>query len=145
MVQEDNVDRRKALVLDELLRLGVEEAVAAAKADAAIAEGFRNRLEADPQQAYSALRVPVLAVFGARDTQIWPIWSADALRSTFRSSGLTSCILVFDELNHLLQTAQTGMPDEYGTIEENVAAPVLAAVGDWIHHIPTVGPECPEP
>jgi len=36
------------------------------------------------------------------------------------------------ELNHLFQTAKTGLPSEYETIEETVSPRVLTLVTDWI-------------
>jgi hypothetical protein len=35
-------------------------------------------------------------------------------------------------LNHLLQTADTGLVNEYGLIGETVAPAALQVVGDWI-------------
>ena len=35
-------------------------------------------------------------------------------------------------LNHVLQTAKTGLPNEYATIEETVSPVALKTVGDWI-------------
>ena len=35
-------------------------------------------------------------------------------------------------LNHLFQTAKTGAPSEYGSIEETIAPAALDAIGEWI-------------
>lgn len=35
-------------------------------------------------------------------------------------------------LNHLFQTSQTGLPGEYGTIEETISPEVLTTIGDWV-------------
>ena len=35
-------------------------------------------------------------------------------------------------LNHLFQTAPTGAPTEYATIEETFAPAALQVIGDWI-------------
>jgi hypothetical protein len=35
-------------------------------------------------------------------------------------------------LNHLFQTASTGSPAEYGTIEETFAPAALQLITDWI-------------
>ncbi len=35
-------------------------------------------------------------------------------------------------LNHLFQTAPTGTPAEYATIEETMAPLALEVIGDWI-------------
>ncbi|MCK4537785.1 MAG: hypothetical protein KAV42_03200 [Candidatus Krumholzibacteria bacterium] len=41
-------------------------------------------------------------------------------------------VLVLDGLNHFFQTADTGSPVEYGTIEETIAPKVLDILSDWI-------------
>jgi hypothetical protein len=38
----------------------------------------------------------------------------------------------FPKLNHMFQTCRTGLPSEYGEIEETIAPAVLEYVGDWI-------------
>ena len=35
-------------------------------------------------------------------------------------------------LNHLFQTTKTGLPSEYGTIEETFAPAALNAVSEWV-------------
>jgi uncharacterized protein len=35
-------------------------------------------------------------------------------------------------LNHLLQTATTGAPSEYATIEETMAPVAMRTISDWI-------------
>jgi len=35
-------------------------------------------------------------------------------------------------LNHLFQTAQTGVPSEYARIEETISPVALKIIGDWI-------------
>ena len=35
-------------------------------------------------------------------------------------------------LNHLFQTAKTGAPNEYQTIEETFSPAALKVIGDWI-------------
>ena len=39
-------------------------------------------------------------------------------------------------LNHLLQTAKTGLPAEYGQIEETIAPAALDAITTWIREKP---------
>jgi hypothetical protein len=35
-------------------------------------------------------------------------------------------------LNHLFQTAKTGSPNEYGSIQETISPVALKKVGDWL-------------
>ncbi len=131
-VTEADEDRRTAQIRDILLAMGEDEESAAMRAGVASSEAFRSRLTVDPRTVYSALSIPTLAIFGAKDTQIRPVWSADALRNLTDPDGNAPCVLTFDALNHLLQTAGTGMPDEYALIEETIAVSALEAVADWV-------------
>jgi hypothetical protein len=38
----------------------------------------------------------------------------------------------FPKLNPMFQTCRTGLPSEYGEIEETIAPAVLEFVGEWI-------------
>ena len=53
----------------------------------------------------------------------------DALRET-GNGDVTSVRL--PGLNHLLQTAGTGLPNEHGMIEETMSPHVLDLIRDWI-------------
>jgi len=87
----------------------------------------------DPQPALQRLDVPVLGVFGARDTQIDAAKNAEALRSALDGGAApTSTVRVFDGLNHLLQPARTGRPSEYGRIETTVSPQALDLVTEWL-------------
>ena len=87
----------------------------------------------DPQPALQRLDVPVLGVFGARDTQIDAAKNAEALRSALDGGAApTSTVRVFDGLNHLLQPASTGRPSEYGRIETTVSPQALDLVTEWL-------------
>jgi hypothetical protein len=39
-------------------------------------------------------------------------------------------------LNHLFQDAGTGLPDEYGKIDETMSPIVLARIADFLEHQP---------
>jgi len=41
-------------------------------------------------------------------------------------------VVVLPGLNHLFQTARTGLLGEYAEIEETIAPAALAAIGDWL-------------
>jgi hypothetical protein len=41
-------------------------------------------------------------------------------------------IVVLPNLNHLMQTAGSGAPAEYGTLEESVAPEAIKTVVDWV-------------
>jgi hypothetical protein len=43
-----------------------------------------------------------------------------------------SKVEVLPGLNHLMQTAQTGSPLEFGSIKESISPLALQAIGDWV-------------
>lgn len=92
---------------------------------------YRYFLSYDPAPALRALKVPVLAVIGDKDTQVTVTQNAPALRAELAGNPKGSMV-VLPSLNHLLQTAQTGTVEEYGKIEETISPSALHVITDWI-------------
>jgi len=94
---------------------------------------FRTFLALDPRTFLSRVKVPVLAINGARDWQVPPSANLPEMRKALaHDHGVT--VLEMPGLNHLFQTAKTGSPTEYGEIEETMSPAVLTLVSDWIAH-----------
>jgi hypothetical protein len=89
-------------------------------------------LEYDPRTALSVATVPILAVWGSLDTQVDPALNAPELEQAVRAAGGTPTVTVFRGLNHLLQPAKTGSPEEYAEIETTIDPAALAAIVDWV-------------
>lgn len=89
-------------------------------------------LEYDPRSALLVTKVPVLAVWGSLDTQVDPALNAPELEKALQAAGGTPTLKVFPGLNHLLQPATTGSPDEYPEIETTIDPAALAAIVDWV-------------
>ena len=82
----------------------------------------------DPAPALAGLDVPLLAIYGGKDLQVPADQNAEALARIQPDAE----IVVLPGLNHLMQTAGTGLPGEYGTITETLAPEALSTVTDWI-------------
>lgn len=94
---------------------------------------YRHFLAYDPRPALRQVRCPVLAVTGEKDLQVPPKENLAAVAAALREAGNGEVTVVeLPGLNHLLQTAQTGLPTEYGKIEETIAPKALATIADWI-------------
>ena len=94
---------------------------------------LRAFLAYDPQPALRALDVPALAVFGENDLQVPPAQNAAPMRAALDASDSPAWdVVVMDDLNHLLQTSETGSPAEYVRIGETMSPAVLARVAEWI-------------
>jgi len=94
---------------------------------------FQYFLQYDPATALRKVTCPVLALNGAKDTQVLPKQNLPAIRQALEAAGNTH--FEIDELpglNHLFQTAQTGSPDEYAVIDETLSPSALNRIADWI-------------
>ncbi len=82
----------------------------------------------DPGPALAGLDVPLLALYGGKDVQVPADQSAPVL------SGLKpdAEVVVLPNLNHLMQPATTGLPNEYEAIEITIDPEALATVMNWV-------------
>jgi pimeloyl-ACP methyl ester carboxylesterase len=85
----------------------------------------------DPRPALAAVHCPVLAVGGSKDLQVPADTNLPGIKTALRANP-DATVVELPGLNHLLQTAQTGLVGEYAQIEETIAPVALATVGDWI-------------
>lgn len=87
----------------------------------------------DPKPTLSKVKCPVLAINGEKDLQVPPKENLSAIEEILKAGGNQSyTIKELPGLNHLFQTAQTGLPAEYVKIEETISPVALKIVGDWI-------------
>ena len=76
---------------------------------------------------------PVLALNGSLDLQVPADVNLRAIEQALRAGGNSDVTATTMEgLNHLFQTATTGLPTEYAAIEETIAPHALRLVSDWI-------------
>lgn len=94
---------------------------------------FRYFLRHDPATTLERVRVPVLAIVGAKDLQVLPGDNMPAIERALERGGNPDVELhVLPNLNHLFQHAETGAPGEYQQIEETFAPEALELVANWI-------------
>jgi len=75
----------------------------------------------------------VLAVGGERDLQVAAAENLREIERTVRTGGNADVTTVLlPNLNHLLQTSASGLPNEYATIEETISPAALTLVTDWL-------------
>ena len=99
----------------------------------ALAPAMRGLLRHDPRPALTLTRVPVLALNGERDVQVDAEQNLSAIRETLAAAGNDDVEThKLPGLNHLFQTAASGLPNEYGALEETMAPAVLDGIRDWI-------------
>ncbi|MBK7996760.1 MAG: alpha/beta fold hydrolase [Blastocatellia bacterium] len=98
-----------------------------------VSSWFRFFLEYDPRPTLKNVKCPVLAVNGEKDLQVPYQENLSEIEKALKEAKNKDFqIKSFPNLNHLFQTAKTGSPTEYGSIEETFAPVALKEVGDWI-------------
>lgn len=117
--------------------LGDVEAVAQERTmmqlEAVQSDWFQLFLNHDPAQDYQQIAVPVLALFGALDTQVDVEQNRPALEAALAEAGNDDVtVVVFEQANHLFQEAITGSPDEYLTLEMSFLPGFLETISEWI-------------
>ena len=94
---------------------------------------MRYFMKKDPAAILSKVKCPVLALGGKKDVHIPSSQNLKAIEEILRKAGNKHYKIVeFPNLNHLFQTANTGLPMEYPLIEETMAPVVLKTIADWI-------------
>ena len=91
-------------------------------------------LKIKPHDYWKKVTCPVYAINGSLDVQVDTKTNLVAIQNSLKSAKNKAFkIQTFEGLNHLFQTAKTGMPDEYDTIEETISPEVLKSMSGWIN------------
>jgi uncharacterized protein len=94
---------------------------------------FRYFIGTDPATFWKKVDCPVLALNGDKDLQVSANENLPAIEKALKSSGNNSVKTIkVAGVNHLFQHCTTGLPSEYGTIEETFSPDVLKIISDWI-------------
>ena len=129
--EKDPAVLEKALK-DKLAGEGLE-AQAGIEIKALTSPWFRYFMAYDPATALRKVTCPVLAINGEKDMQVPPKQNLPAIRKALEQAGNKH--FEVDELpglNHLFQTAKTGSPAEYASIEETISPVALDKISTWI-------------
>jgi len=94
---------------------------------------MRYFLRYEPSSSLTKLTIPVLAINGEKDLQVWPAQNLPAIRKALEAAGNKKHKLVeLPGLNHLFQECKTGAPSEYGEIEQTISPKALEEISSWI-------------
>ena len=85
----------------------------------------------DPTENIRKTRCPVFALNGDRDCQVISTLCLPALKQLLPPSK-KHLIKEYPSFNHLFQHCKTGLPEEYGQIEETISPEVLQDIAAWI-------------
>jgi pimeloyl-ACP methyl ester carboxylesterase len=94
---------------------------------------LREFLVYDPIPALQNTKCPVLALNGEHDLQVPPTQDLPAIRKALQDGGNKDFqVTEIPGLNHLFQHSATGVPSEYGSIEETFSPEVLELMTNWV-------------
>lgn len=118
--------------------LGMQDDKAANTITAGLVKSFRQPwmqyfLTHDPAPALTQVQCPVLAITGSKDLQVSAAPNLAGIKKALQQGGNKDFkTMEIKGLNHLLQTANTGNLQEYGTITETFSPQVLDLMTTWI-------------
>jgi len=114
-------------------QMGDPEVILKAQLPNLLAPWLKFFLTYDPRPTLSKVKCPVLAINGEKDLQVPPKENLSAIEEALKVGGNQNyTIKELPGLNHLFQTAQTGLPAEYAKIEETISPVALKIISDWI-------------
>ena len=91
-------------------------------------------MDYDPTDDIRRTHCPVMAINGDRDCQVISSQNLTAIYQLLPPSE-KNLIKEYPGLNHLFQHCQTGLPTEYGVIEETISQEVLKDIADWLKQV----------
>ena len=91
-------------------------------------------IDYDQTENIRKTRCPVFALNGDRDCQVVASQNLAAIRQLLPKSK-KNLVKEYPELNHLFQHSTTGLPAEYGQIEETISPEVLQDIAQWLNSL----------
>lgn len=93
---------------------------------------MKSLLFYNPIEDLSELSIPVLVLFGEKDTQVSDELNEPPVREALNEAGTEFDINIIENANHLFQEAETGKVSEYATLEKEFIDGFLSTLSEWI-------------
>lgn len=94
---------------------------------------YRQFIQLDPRDYLRKVQCPVLALNGEKDLQVPPDQNLPEIEKALREAGNRDVTIQrIPDLNHLFQTAKTGLPQEYMQNRESFSPAALDIITPWI-------------
>lgn len=98
-------------------------------------EWMRYFIKYDPGKDFQKMKIPVLAMIGENDLQVTPKLNIEHIQNNLQKSSKKNYELkVMPGLNHLFQSSQSGLPSEYGKIEETFSHKALESMLEFLQN-----------
>lgn len=142
-LEEDLKDRLweqlESLPQQSLASLGTPyefiEKQVARQLESAKSEWFRSFIQTDPLEQLKKLDIPVLALFGDKDTQVDADLNRKALQEFSKSYTSRIQVVTISNANHLFQNAITGSPDEYANLDKSFTPDFTDTIIQWLNEL----------
>ncbi|MGI8788807.1 MAG: alpha/beta hydrolase family protein [Pyrinomonadaceae bacterium] len=132
-ISEMLIKRKGKMNEQELKAFAPVEADIKAQMPLLLSPWYRWFLAYNPRPTLEKVKIPVLALNGENDVQVAPKENLALISAALKAGGNKDyTVKSFPKLNHLFQTSQTGLPNEYGEIAETISPEVLETIADWI-------------
>ncbi|WP_162428778.1 alpha/beta hydrolase family protein [Pontibacter pudoricolor] len=126
-------DAKAKLTAEEQKQMGLTQQSEQAIVAQLSSPWMRYFLGYDPALTLQKLKMPILALNGTKDLQVPYQQNLPATEKALKAAGNKKyTIKEMPNLNHLFQTATTGMVNEYGQLEETIAPSALETIGSWM-------------
>jgi hypothetical protein len=87
----------------------------------------------NPVDEIKKIRIPALALYGSKDTQVPPKYHLQQVKDALAASkSKHQEVVLLVGLNHIFQESKTGLTSEYAQIEQTFAPLALETIGNWI-------------
>jgi fermentation-respiration switch protein FrsA (DUF1100 family) len=92
-----------------------------------------NFIKTDPVVFLKEVSCPVLAINGSKDLQVPAKANLNAIEKALKNGNNPKATFIeFENLNHLFQECETGLPMEYGSITQTISPKVLEKMAKWM-------------
>ncbi len=120
-------------IKEELKKTGMQKGFLVKQLPQLLSPWFRYFIGYDPATDLKKIKCPALAIYGEKDLQVPPKRNADRMKELLSGSGqLLSQVRIIPQVNHLMQECQSGLPNEYASIEQTFAPKVMNVIDRWI-------------
>lgn len=92
---------------------------------------YRFHVRYNPAEYLAKLNIPVLALGGDKDVMVNATINNECWRR-YMPAGTDVTTKILPNLNHLFLRCETGLPDEYYKLEDNVSTDALEIITRWI-------------
>jgi len=96
-------------------------------------DNFKKMLQKNPLNYWKKVKLPVLILNGSKDSQVPAALNSEGIYTALSTVKNGTEKLIFPNLNHMFQTAQTGAVNEYAKIDETINMAVLQKITAWLN------------